>query len=300
VRVIYLKVVGQLGNQMFQYAAARLAAERLGCPFVISQGGISRRDLFNESKKLQIFKIYPELDRGLGMRCVNLLEYHFEDHSKWIEEKLFPTEFRPWLSSSAPWEGLEGFDPAYRTMPKFTRMVGYFQSPLYMKGHEDVVRTWFSCSSQDAVDVGARWSALGLDPDRTVAVHVRLGDYRRQVPLGDNPEGGWILPRTYYQEALDLIGPNLNIALFSDEPDVALEYIDRKVDYIARTRNIKVDFFMMASCKYMIVANSTFSWWAAWLNSLDKNIVVAPKFFLGRNIGEWYPRDIKVDRWQYL
>ncbi len=234
------------------------------------------------------------------MNCVNLLERYLEDRSKWIEEKLFPTEFRPWSSSNAPWEGLEGFDPAYRTVPKFTRMVGYFQSPLYMKGHEEVVRTWFSCSDQDAADVAARWSALGLDPHRTVAVHVRLGDYRRQVPLGDNPEGGWILPRTYYQEALDLIGPNLNIALFSDEPNVASEYIDRRVDYIAKTGNMKIDFLMMSSCKYIIIANSTFSWWAAWLNSSHEKIVFAPKFFLGRNIGEWYPRDIKVEDWQYL
>jgi hypothetical protein len=285
---------------MFQYAAARLAAERLGCSFIISQGGFSWRDFCNRRESLQLFRIYPELDRGIGMNCVSLLERYFEGPSEWIKEKLFPTEFRPWSSSSAPWEGLEGFDPAYRTVPKFTRMVGYFQSPLYMKGHEEVVRKWFSCSGQEAVDVGARWSALGLDPDRTVAVHVRLGDYRGQVPLGDNPEGGWILPRTYYQEALDLIGPDLNIALFSDEPDNAYEYIGRQVHYIARTGNIKIDFFMMSSCKYMIIANSTFSWWAAWLNSPHKKIVVSPKFFLGRNISEWYPRDIRVEDWQYL
>jgi len=298
--VIYLKFVGQLGNQMFEYVAARLAAERLGCPFILSQGWFVWRDFFKRTPSLPLFRTYPDLDPGVGMEWISMFERHLERPSEWMIKTLFPTEFRPWSASNAPWEGLEGFDPAYLSIPKFTRMTGYFQSPLYMKGHEDKVRAWFSCSREEALDVEARWSALGLDPAETVAVHVRLGDFRRMVPLGDNPAGGWVLPQTYYQDALDLVGPKPNIVVFSDEPDAAADYIGRPGAHIARTGSMRTDFLMMSSCKYMIIANSTFSWWAAWLNSVPSKTVVAPKFFLGRNLNTWYPRDIRVDGWSYV
>jgi len=298
--VIYVRFVGQLGNQMFQYAAARLAAERLGCPFIVTQAGFTWRDYVRRREKIQLFRSYPELHRGLAMNLVSAFEHHLEGPSAWIKDKVFRTEFRPWSPETAPWEGLEGFDPAYRTLPRFTRLVGYFQSPLYMSGREDAVRTWFARSSQEALDVAARWSALGLDPERTVAVHVRLGDYRHQVPLGHNPDGGWILPQSYYRDALERIGPDVKIALFSDEPDTAAQYIGKPADYISRTEDIRLDFLMMSSCKYMITANSTFSWWAAWLNSTSDPVIIAPEFFLGRNLSEWYPRDIRVEGWRYV
>jgi hypothetical protein len=229
-----------------------------------------------------------------------LLENRFEGPCERIRSKVFPKDFRPFTPSRAPWEGLEGFDPAFHAISKFTRIIGYFQSPLYMKGHEEAVRTWFARSREEAVDVEERWSALGLDPDSTVAVHVRLSDYRVQTPLGDNAAGGWLLPPAYYHEALDSIGPNVKIALFSDEPETAVNHIGRRPDYISKNQSARSDFLMMSSCKYMITANSTFSWWAAWLNSSAEPVIIAPKFFLGRNLREWYPRDIAVENWQYV
>jgi hypothetical protein len=169
-----------------------------------------------------------------------------------------------------------------------------------MKGHEERVRTWFARSEEEARTVEGRWRALGLDPEATVAVHVRMTDYRVQVPLGDNPDGGWLLPRSYYRDALEAIGPGVKVALFSDEPDAAAEYIGRPPDYLSRSGDARLDFLMMSSCKYMITANSTFSWWAAWLNSAPEPVILAPKYFLGRNLREWYPRDIAVEGWRYV
>jgi hypothetical protein len=108
------------------------------------------------------------------------------------------------------------------------------------------------------------------------------------------------LPRRYYSDAFDVIGAGGKIVLFSDEPDLAEEYIGRKADHVSRTGDSNLDFRLMGSCRRMIIANSTFSWWAAWLNPHRRKSIVAPEYFLGRNVGTWYPRDIRVDDWHYV
>jgi len=290
-----------LGNQMFQYAAARLAAERLKCPFIISQGVFAWRDVVRGRQTMALFKTFPDLSAGLGARCVNLSERYWPHFTARLERALFANEFRPWSPAAAPREGLEGYDPGYLQLGKFTRLVGYFQSPLYLQGREETVRHWFRMSSQERADIDRRWVQTGIDPADAVAVHVRLGDYRREAPIGSaSEEGGWILPRRYYQQALEVVGHDRPIALFSDEPDMAQAYLGRKVDYVSRTADSRVDLRMMSSCARMIIANSTYSWWAAWLNTNSAPLIVAPEFFLGRSVGTWYPRDIRVEGWQYV
>jgi len=298
--MIHIRFMCNLGNQMFQYAAARLAAERLKCPLVISQDVFVWRDVLRGRQTMPLFKAFPTLTTGLAARWVDFSERYLPRFTARLERAVFPTEFRPWSPSAAPREGLEGYHPGYLQLEKFTRLVGYFQSPLYLQGHEDAVRCWFRMSSDESADTHRRWGEIGIDPAEAVAVHVRLGDYRRQVPIGVSEEGGWVLPRGYYQQALELVGRSRRIALFSDEPDLAEAYLGRRADYVSRTGNARVDFCMMSSCARMIIANSTFSWWAAWLNPNPSALIVAPKFFLGRSVGTWYPKDIRVDGWHYI
>jgi hypothetical protein len=56
----------------------------------------------------------------------------------------------------------------------------------------------------------------------------------------------------------------------------------------------------MAHCRSIVIANSSFSWWAAWLNDNPDKIVMAPEFHLGFRVGRWVPGGIAVDGWQYL
>jgi hypothetical protein len=289
--MIYIRLLSNLGNQMFQYAAGRLAAERLKCPFVVSEGRFPWRDVQRVRQTMALFKAFPTLPAGLEG---GLLDKYLDLRA------LLATEFRPWSPGAAPKIGLEGYHPGYRQLKKSTRLVGYFQSPLYMQGHEDTVRNWFRMSSDESADVKRRWEEIGIDPAEAVAVHVRLGDYRQQIPIGLSEEGGWLLPRQYYDQALQIAGPGRRIALFSDEPDLAEAYLGRKVDYVSRTGNSRVDFCMMSSCARVIIANSTYSWWAAWLNTNPSALIVAPEFFLGRNVGTWYPKDIRVEGWHYV
>ena len=147
--------------------------------------------------------------------------------------------------------------------------------------------------------VREQWTRAGLDPENTVAVHVRLGDYRQQQTVAAG-EDGWILPRDYYDRALSSLGTNYPIALFSDEPDKAREFLGREVAYVSDGCDIKRDLYMMASCNQIVMANSSFSWWAAWLNAGAGKMIVAPKYHVGWQLREWYPAGIKVEGWTYV
>jgi hypothetical protein len=298
--MIHIRFIGNLGNQMFQYAAARLAAERLGCRFILSQGWFSWRHALTRRPSMALFNMFPQLHPGLAPGAIDWCERYGGRFAERLEQRIFPTRFRPWSAAAAPWEGLEGYDPRYLDVCKFTRLVGYFQSPRYMQGHEARVRQWFTESSAERIAIERRWSDIGIDPAAAVAVHVRLGDYRIQTPLGESPEGGWLLPRNYYRTALERVGRNRKIVVFSDEPELAEDYIGRKAEHVSRTGDPGIDFRMMASCAQLIIANSTFSWWAAWLNRVPSPTIVAPRFFLGHSAGTWYPRDIQVEGWHYV
>jgi hypothetical protein len=298
--MIHIRFMCNLGNQMFQYAAARLAAQRLECALVVSQDAFLWRDVLRGRHTMALFNAFPTLYTGLGGRVVDFCERYLPRVTRRLERRLFSREFRPWSPGLAPREGLEGYDPGYLHLERFTRLVGYFQSPLYLQGHEAEVRRWYAMSSQESMDVRRRWAQIGLDPAETVAVHVRLGDYRQQPAFGDSEQGGWVLPREYYQRALEMAGTRRPIALFSDEPDLAEAHLGRKADYLARTGDSRVDFCMMSSCTRMVIANSTYSWWAAWLNPNASALIVAPQFFLGRAAGTWYPKDIRVEGWHYV
>jgi hypothetical protein len=298
--MIHIRFMCNLGNQMFQYAVGRLAAERLKCPLVISQDAFLWSDLLRGRQTMPLFRAFPTLSRGLGAGWIDFSERYLPRLTARLQRALFPNEFRPWSPGAAPREGLEGFHPGYLQLQKFTRLLGYFQSPLYFKGHEHTVRRWYRMSSDESADTSRRWEQIGIDPAEAVAVHVRLGDFREQMPMGVSEEGGWVLPRGYYQQALEVVGHGRPIALFSDEPDLAEAYLGRRADYVSRVGDSRVDFCMLSSCARMIIANSTFSWWAAWLNPNPSALIVAPEFFVGRNAGTWYPKDIRVEGWHYI
>jgi hypothetical protein len=298
--MIHIRFMCNLGNQMFQYAAARLAAERLNCPLVISQDVFVWHDVLRARQTMPLFRAFPNLYRGVGARWIDFAERYLPRSMARLERALFPNEFQPWSPGGAPRQGLEGYHPGYLQLEKSTRLIGYFQSPLYFKGHEDAVRRWYCMSNDESADTQRRWREIGIDPAEAVAVHVRLSDYREQIPIGAGSESGWVLPRQYYQQALEVVGRNRQIVLFSDEPDLAEAYLGRRADFVSRSGNSRVDFCMMSSCARMIIANSTYSWWAAWLNPNPSALVVAPKFFIGRNVGTWYPKDIRVEGWEYV
>lgn len=162
-----------------------------------------------------------------------------------------------------------------------TLLRGYFRSENFF--NHDKVRKWF-----------VPQITVGADYDNTCFIHFRGGDYNVY------PWNMYQLPRKYYYEAMDKmreIKPDIKFAVVTDDEKEAHERFP-ELEIIHGTK--ERDFTMLMSAKYLIISNSTFSWWVAWLNL--SNIVIAPKGWILYNInnGEYDPRGIKVERWIWI
>lgn len=172
------------------------------------------------------------------------------------------------------------YNPLVWEIPDFTLMTGYYQSEKYFD--EAKVRQWFT-------------PKFSVDSDPAVCyIHFRGGDYN--IP----PWNSYQLPNSYYQEAMDrmrLINENLRFVVVTDDIyEAVIRFPD--LDIISNAK--EHDFVLLYQAKYLIISNSSYSWWTAWLNT--DNIVIAPQGWNLYNIdkSDFSPKDIKVDRWIWI
>jgi hypothetical protein len=157
---------------------------------------------------------------------------------------------------------------------------GYFQSEKYFKEFEENIRDMF-CETKDISEyINKKFSNICFD--ECTSLHVRRGDYLQF------PETHPICDTEYYNNAVSLIGETKNILIFSDDITWCknnlffnnMIFIEGEKDYI--------DLYLMSRCKNNIIANSTFSWWGAWLNNNANKKIIAPiKWF-----GSKAPKDV--------
>ncbi|WP_302026388.1 alpha-1,2-fucosyltransferase [Parabacteroides johnsonii] len=115
----------------------------------------------------------------------------------------------------------------------------------------------------------------------SVSIHVRRGDYLKS----QNRNNSIALPKSYYDQACSIIEEreeDIMYYIFSDDENyIKQTYLNSNIVIVnCNTSNYAYyDMYLMSQCKHNIVANSTFSWWAAWLNSNENKIVVSPKYW---------------------
>jgi hypothetical protein len=160
------------------------------------------------------------------------------------------------------------------------RLIGYWQSPYYFaQAREDLLREFAF-----AVEPNARTSKLLsriAGANVAVAVHVRRGDYVRMRPEA-------LLPVSYYSQAADIIRGTCRACqffVFCDEPAWAQQHLSfledaHFVDADDKSHGAD-DLRAMMTCKHFIIANSSFSWWAAYLGAAASSKVIVPRMWLG-------------------
>lgn len=145
---------------------------------------------------------------------------------------------------------------------------GYFQSEKYFKHNDDYIRKLF----QRRVNPDNRVSSFLLNrnhDDKCTAIHVRRGDY---LTL---PHHHPVLGMNYYNEAMKILDSSHYFVFSDDIPWCKENFRGENITFIEGNSDI-VDFHSMTLCDNVIIGNSSFSWWAAWLNDAPNKEVIAP------------------------
>ena len=151
--------------------------------------------------------------------------------------------------------------------PDNVDLFGYFQSPKYFNHIKDEIKNDFKFTNE--VESLCNEMYETISGKKVVSLHIRRTDY---TVNNNHP----LQPISYYEDALKLFDKNVQILVFSDDPQWCQEqglFADDSV-MISEGNDADIDLCLMTKCDYHIIANSSFSWWGAWLGDSEK--VVAP------------------------
>lgn len=278
--MIIIKLTGGLGNQMFQYALyLKLKAS----------GKDVKLDDLTEYEKINprpnMLWCFDASYQAASQEEISRLTDGFMKLGHRIRRKLFGRRTLEYKEADCNFDQqiLEK-DPAYLT--------GYFQSERYFKDIESKVRQAFTFSNRiwEGLDTGLvrkmKEYQRKIDSSLSVSIHIRRGDY-----LNSSEVYGGICTKEYYQKAIELIKERYSEAVFfvfSNDPEWTAEWV--KAQYGTEEAFVVVegtdenrgylDLFLMSRCKHHIIANSSFSWWGAWLNPGSGKMVIAPAKWL--------------------
>lgn len=256
---------GRLGNQMFQYACAYSVATKNNTKISINTSDFHRNSDIN-----QLVETF-ELKSSVFNRFENI-KYVFQEASY-------------------------DYDPRILQVLNETDLVGYFQSEKYFKHlKQDLIKNELCFKPE--IEENAKKILRNIDNnDNLCSIHIRLGDYKNLSETHNN------LKEDYYKKSIELISNCSNYLVFSDEPREAEKIIknlatQRSNLILAPDVDYNVCLCLMTMCKHHIIANSSFSWWGAWL-SRQNGQVIAPKDWFGpKGPKSW--NDVYCESWKII
>jgi len=167
---------------------------------------------------------------------------------------------------------------------------GYFQNEIYFKKHSDrVIKDFTLKKSLETKDYKSIKEDILNSKNPSVSIHIRRGDYITNTNA--NKHHG-VLDDSYYISAIETLKKKYGTIkefIFSDDVDWVkknLQFIDNEAIYVSKLGlNSAQEMILMSKCKNNIIANSSFSWWGAWLNRNKEKTVIAPKSWLRNGDG---------------
>jgi hypothetical protein len=266
--------MGGLGNQMFQYAAGRAIALRRRVPLKLDasefQNGNNRKFRLNEFNIKGSIISSQEIDsfkKSATSRAVLLLN-----------------KLRPYYRQSFIKESCFSFDANILRAPRRVYLNGYWQSEKYFKDIELQLRSEFTVNKK-LQGRNAEMAQQITQQPAAVSLHIRRGDYASN-PDTNRFHGTCSLD--YYRNAvakLVSMGAQLHFFVFSDDIPWAQANLKLDCPLTFVSHNGAADYEdlrLMSLCRHHIIANSSFSWWGAWLCVNPNKVVIAPrKWFSG-------------------
>jgi hypothetical protein len=258
-------IFGRLGNQLFQYAAGRCVADKYNVPLKLDVSEFKDHNMrdFDLEKFNTRFEIATDAEikalRPDGNIAKVLLYLKPKNKRTYHRERFFH------------------YDKRFKKIGPHVYLKGYFQSERYFAPIADTLRKEFVIDQKHISSVTSLASSLRME--ESVSVHIRRGDYTNADPSAILSA----LPLNYYSTAIELIQKKVSpssLYFFSDDIEWAKKNLSIKnATYVSgiHSNNHLQDFYLMSQCRHNIIANSSFSWWCAWLNDNPAKTVIAPR-----------------------
>lgn len=269
---ITVELCGGLGNQLFQIASTYVVAWEYNYIPIIK----------NINSSPSIFKDRPVYFNNIFKKVLL------------IDEELY-NKLLFYVINETP-----NYTPIIITDPhKNYKLSGYFQSPKYIDKHRENILNLFSLNNEYENYIKTLYNDIKKNNKETISLHVRRGDYIQLSHFHKN------IDISYYTEALkhfDLT--NKLVLVFSDDIDWCKEnikcqniYYVELCDIIDNLPNEIIELKLMSLCDHNIIANSSFSWWGAWMNNNINKKVIAPKTWFVSKIDNDNAEKIYCDNW---
>jgi len=259
----HLGRMGQLGNQMFQFAAVKGIARHRGYDFMIPKHEVTLSRSGNKNGCELFLPFEPNVD-NIGMFQTEnfIIETHFH-----FSQELFDT-----CQDNAS-------------------LAGYFQTPKYFNHIEDEIRKDFTFKDEIKDPCESMIEIL----NKPIALHIRRGDYINHAAHMYNQK------LDYYKDALEYFGDDRQILIFSNDTKWCKEQemFQESRFFMSESGSSYSDMCLMSLCHSFIIANSTFSWWPAFLATNEDKKVIYPKqwFSLTGYAKDYNVSDLFPEEW---
>lgn len=282
---IIIKFNGGLGNQMFQYAFARALEKTTGIKTTFDMSFFEKK--YSRPYELNVFNLNAEFVEDFWLKLKLKIIWK-------LRKKLNGKKILGLTLYSEP--HFEFNENAFKVEPN-TYIEGFFQSEKYFKNIENELRADFQFKRLPDEENQKLIEKIGAT--NSISLHIRRGDYVKKKRY-QNLYATCSLD--YYKRGVEYITqhyPNPTLFIFSDDIEWVKENLNLPYEsiYISNNTGSKSyeDMRLMSLCKHNVIANSSFSWWGAWLNNNKEKIVIAPqKWFNDESIVQ---TDVIPENW---
>jgi len=268
--------LGRLGNQLFQFSSTL---------------GIAR--LNNTSPIFPINNIYSTkatgtLDKATGKRMETKLDLLscFDINLNFFSDIIH-------IKTSYVYKEKDfKYNPETENLPDYVDLFGYFQTEKYFKKNEDEIRKNLVFKEDHTNFINNYISKINeVNEGRPkISVHIRRTDY---LSLGElHP----VCSLNYYNQAVEIFGKEAIFLIFSDDLEWAKENFKGENFLFVEIGDPFKELFLMSKCDHHIIANSSFSWWGAWLNQKKDKKVIVPSLWFGKSMNK-DTSDIYCEGW---
>lgn len=284
---IVVRFQGGLGNQMFQYAFGRALSMRSGMELYLDPSPLNPKK--NRGYQLDAFILSAKVADSRKIQY--LITPHFIIRKKLWKALKIPFKYADThiLEKNFPYDK----DIASRKTSAY--FDGYWQTEKYFGDCKDTIRQDFSFRNEEALRRHVQYEEV-LNSN-SVSIHIRRGDYVKNPKYRKRL---YVCKLEYYKNAMKYLSErfeNLTFYIASDDHEwVKNNFEISKHIKLIESKNALEDLYIMSKCKHNIISNSSFSWWAAWLNSNENKRVLAPDIWFNPCAKIDF-RDIVPDSW---